>query len=519
MAKVSVIDIRPADLETVCTVLRRHVPDKEVWAFGSRVHTQWTARDYSDLDLAICTDEPIPLKVMGAISEELSESNLPMKVDVLDMASVDEKFRKIIAEEYAVVQGRGGSSFVYFGKAVEINPKVQLERGEAYPYVDMKQINPNLRSVNTTESKKYKGSGSRFQPGDTLMARITPCLENGKIARFASDSQPGHGSTEFIVVRGKKGVTDNDFAYYLTRSPKVRSFAVAQMTGSSGRQRVPTNSLSKLEVLLPPLTEQKKIARILGTLDDKIELNRQMNKTLEAMAQAIFKSWFVDFDPVHAKAEGRDTGLPPEVADLFPDGFEDSELGKIPQGWRVKSLGEIAEIRMGQSPPGNTYNDEGIGLPFYQGVADFQERYPKRHVFCDAPTRFAEPGDILLSVRAPIGRINLATEQCAIGRGLVGVRATDFANQGFLEYTLRKESGRWHILESQGSVFGNAKKSDILHLPILWPGKKYCRTIARVLETLNNTEQMNGTLARLRDTLLPKLIRGELRFGEFEPST
>ncbi|MDD9819881.1 MAG: restriction endonuclease subunit S [Nitrospira sp.] len=147
MGKVDAIDIRPCDLETVREILRRHVPDKEVWAFGSRV--QWTARDYSDLDLAICTDEPIPLKVMGAISEELSESNLPMKVDVLDMASVSEKFRGIIEEEYAVVQRvenessiSGGRETVPLGAVVENLdsrriPLSKAERGKkpgAYPY-------------------------------------------------------------------------------------------------------------------------------------------------------------------------------------------------------------------------------------------------------------------------------------------------------------------------------------------------------------------------------------------------
>jgi len=330
MAKVPVIDIRPHDLEIVREILRRHVPNHEVLAFGSRV--RWTARQYSDLDLAIRSDEAIPTDIIYAIKNELSESNLPMMVDVLDMASVSEKFRGIIEEEYAVVQEKGSGSFVSFGKAVEINPNVQLERGRVYPYVDMKQINPDLHSVNAIESKEYKGSGSRFQPGDTLMARITPCLENGKIARFASDNQPGHGSTEFIVIRGKEGVTDNDFAYYLTRSPKVRSFAVGQMTGSSGRQRVPPDSLNKLEILLPPLAEQKKIAHILGTLDAKIELNRQMNKTLEAMAQAFSNHGLWTLTPSTPKPKAATPAFHPKSPICFQMRLKIRSWGKFRRG-------------------------------------------------------------------------------------------------------------------------------------------------------------------------------------------
>ena len=142
-----------------------------------------------------------------------------------------------------------------------------------------------------------------------MLARITPCLENGKIARYTADadadSNVGNGSTEFIVVRGRPGVTDTEYAFYVTRSQLVRTYAIGQMTGTSGRQRVPPASLAHLDVVVPSLSEQRAIAHILGTLDDKIELNRRMNETLEAMARALFKSWFVDFDPVRAKMKGR----------------------------------------------------------------------------------------------------------------------------------------------------------------------------------------------------------------------
>ena len=198
-----------------------------------------------------------------------------------------------------------------FSQAVQVNPATLLKRGENYPFVDMAAVNPDSRSAYQSEIRPFKGSGSRFQHGDTLMARITPCLENGKIARYSAPegTKEGHGSTEFIVIRGRDGVTDNDFAYYLTQWEEVRNYAIGQMTGTSGRQRVPAESLNHLVVPIPPLEEQKAIAHVLGTLDDKIELNRRMNRTLEEMARAIFQDLFVDFGPTWAKMEGQEPYL------------------------------------------------------------------------------------------------------------------------------------------------------------------------------------------------------------------
>ena len=241
-----------------------------------------------------------------------------------------------------------------FSEAVEINPPVVTKRGEIYPFVDMASVDPSSRSVAPVALRAFKGGGSRFLAGDTLMARITPCLENGKIARYVPDSAhasvSAHGSTEFYVIRGKEGVTDNEFAYYLTQSDGVRNRAIDQMSGTSGRQRVPIDAFDHIIVSLPPLSEQRAIAHILGTLDDKIELNRKMNQILEEMARALFKSWFVDFDPVRAKLDGRWRpgeslpGLPADLYHLFPDRLVPSQLGEIPEGWGVKALDEMARF-------------------------------------------------------------------------------------------------------------------------------------------------------------------------------
>ena len=141
-----------------------------------------------------------------------------------------------------------------FSEAVLVNPPTRLDRGAEYPFVDMAAVNADSRTTVSAEKRTFKGSGSRFQNGDTLMARITPCLENGKISRYQAvgDEPEAHGSTEFIVIRGRPNVTDNDFAYYLTRWEEVREYAIGQMTGTSGRQRVPVDSLEHLTVPIPP---------------------------------------------------------------------------------------------------------------------------------------------------------------------------------------------------------------------------------------------------------------------------
>jgi type I restriction enzyme S subunit len=141
-----------------------------------------------------------------------------------------------------------------FSQAVTVNPRVQLTRGATYPFVDMGAVSAGTRSVFASEQRQFDGGGSRFTVGDTLMARITPCLENGKIARFAGPSgEIAHGSTEFIVICGRDGVSDTDYAYYLTKWDGVSGHAISQMTGTSGRQRVPSEALDHLEVPVPPL--------------------------------------------------------------------------------------------------------------------------------------------------------------------------------------------------------------------------------------------------------------------------
>ena len=405
-----------------------------------------------------------------------------------------------------------------FSQAVTVNPRVHLARGTTYPFVDMSAVCPGSRSAYASEQREFNGGGSRFAVGDTLMARITPCLENGKIARFAG--QPGelaHGSTEFIVIRGRDGVSDTDYAYYLTKWDGVSGYAISQMTGTSGRQRVPSEALDHLTVPLPPLPEQRAIADILGTLDDKIALNRWMCETLEAMARALFKSWFVDFDPVRAKAEGRDPGLPKPLADLFPDSFVDSELGEIPKGWALGALGDVAEHPRRSVRP----NQIGAETPYIA-----LEHMPQRCIaladwgYGDGleSNKFSfSRGEILFGKLRPyFHKIGVAPLDGVCSTDIVVMRPRTecwfgfvlghASSVAFVDYTNAGSTGTKMPRTSwdQMARFGIA-------LPPTSIAKAFDGFVRPAVERIVANVHESSTLAALRDSLLPKLISGDPR--------
>ena len=275
--------------------------------------------------------------------------------------------------------------------------------------------------------------------------------------------------------------------------------------------------VARLPIVLPPVRERRAIAHILGTLDDKIDLNRRMSETLEAMARALFKSWFVDFDPVRAKAEGRDPGLPKPLADLFPARLVDSVLGEIPEGWGVGCVDDDFELTMGQSPPGETYNEREQGLPFFQGSTDFGFRFPTRRIYCTAPTRLAKRGDTLISVRAPVGDINMSAENCAIGRGVAAARHKT-GSRSYTYQFMRSLEEVFARFEAEGTVFGSIGKKDFHAVTCVVPPRDIVIAFERRLSSVDSRVEVNEqearTLAAVRDTLLPKLISGKLRVGD-----
>lgn len=285
------------------------------------------------------------------------------------------------------------------------------------------------------------------------------------------------------------------FVYFFhTRIGQHRILMNASQVGVPALAR-PTSTFKEITIPVPPIEIQNRVMAILLSLDDKIELNRRINENLEQQAQALFKSWFVDFEP-------------------FKDGkFVDSELGMIPEGWKVGTLSDIANVTMGQSPKGTSYNENGEGIVFYQGRADFGNRYPSVRLFTTEPTRYADPFSVLLSVRAPVGDINIAVEKCCIGRGLASIYSKT-GHQSFVLYTmfsLKKELDKFN---SEGTVFGSINRSSIENLKIVIPPinvmDKFEHLVSKIDDMLLNLFQETTRLAQLRDILLPRFMSGEL---------
>jgi len=317
-----------------------------------------------------------------------------------------------------------------------------------------------------------------------------------------------------VMLRPDPKKCDSRFLLYSIQSDAVQhEIKVNEGTGSTvSNLRIPL--LEALPIRHPLLAEQKAIAAVLGALDDKIELNRRMNATLEAMARALFQSWFVDFGPVRAKLDGRPAAaLDPTTASLFPEHLEDSPLGHIPKGWKAGTVVEGFNLTMGQSPPGDTYNEDGNGLSFYQGRTDFGFRFPTRRIFCSAPTRCAKPGDTLVSVRAPVGDINMANEECCIGRGVAAVRHKSGA-ASFTYHSMANLYPDFARFEAEGTVFGSINKDSFEKLRFVIPPTEiiaaYEHQAGPLDEQIRTLESQSRTLATLRDTLLPKLLSGDI---------
>jgi type I restriction enzyme S subunit len=305
--------------------------------------------------------------------------------------------------------------------------------------------------------------------------------------------------------RANPALLDAKFLLYSFLSPGLQHQFGSHEGSGSVVSHIRVGDCFKFKLSLPPLAVQQQVAQMLGALDDRITLLRETNATLEAIAKALFKSWFVDFDPVRAKMEGRaPEGMDEATAALFPDGLEESELGAVPKGWRRSTVGESFILTMGQSPPGDTYNDTGDGLPFYQGRTDFGFRFPTQRVFCSAATRLAEIGDTLVSVRAPVGDVNMAIEKCCIGRGVASVRSPD-GHRSFTFYAVRGLGERFKTFDSEGTVFGSINKKDFQSLPVVDPSPEVLDAYESVSHPIDqriveNEEQLR-TLATLRDTL------------------
>jgi len=319
---------------------------------------------------------------------------------------------------------------------------------------------------------------------------------------------------------------DNDprFLFYLLHTLNLNNWRAG-----SGQPLLNQEILSRIPTAVPEPAEQRAIAHILGSLDDKIELNRRMSKTLEAMARVLFKSWFVDFDPVRAKAEGRDPGLPDEIAKLFPDSFDDHpELGEIPKGWEVKAIGDLADVVGGSTPstkepsywdgPHHWATPKDLSALAFPVLLDTERRITDeglRKISSD----LLPVGTVLLSSRAPIGYLAIAEISVAINQGFIAMLPKKDVSNLFLLLWAR-QAHDVILSNANGSTFLEISKKNFRPISVVAPPTRVMGAfdqVARPLyERLASNERESRTLAALRDALLPKLISGELRLEDPE---
>lgn len=418
------------------------------------------------------------------------------------------------------------------GEAFIVNPFRPLKKGVTTPFIPMDALPANERSAERIETRAFTGSGSRFKNGDTLIARITPCLENGKTAYVSclNDGIIAHGSTEYIVLGTRRGVTDGLFGYYLSRTPNFRKYTIGHMEGTSGRQRVPANAVENYQIELPSLNEQRSIAQILGTLDDKIELNRKTNETLESMARTLFQAWFVDFEPVRAKMEGRWKrgkslpGLPAHLYDLFPDRLVGSDERESPDGWIFGQLSSICNL----NPESWTKRNRPQSIHYIDLSSTKLGRIEQisEYKIDNAPSRAQR---ILLKNDTILGTVR--PENCSYAlvhdNGLTG--STGFAvlrpkkpiytEIVYLSATSQSNIDRLSAL-ADGAAYPAVRPEVVLEtiIPQI-PDEliiEFSKTTNPLLTSIAENEKMSRTLSQLRDTLLPRLMSGELRIPDAE---
>lgn len=405
---------------------------------------------------------------------------------------------------------------------IDFNPKRPLEKGATAPFIEMADLPEGEREVAQIGIRVFSGGGSKFTNGDTLFARITPCLENGKTAKVSGlpDELIGHGSTEFIVMAAKDKEHDEDFVYYVARHPEFRAFAKGRMEGTSGRQRVPWQALASYEIAEIDKTDRREIGSVLASLDNRIAANRRVNATVEAIARALFKDWFVDFGPVRAKMDGRQPpGLTPEIASLFPDSLR--EDGR-PQGWDNATLGDIA-----------TLNPESWSKKTAPTEVDYVDlantkwgtiESTTRFAWTDAPSRaqrILRPGDTIVgTVRPGNGSYSyISTEGLTGSTGFAVLRPNDNESRELL-YLAATSSENIERLShlADGGAYPAVRPEVVLASPIALPNSElvaeFSAVVAPLIKTIEKNKYELASLASLRDLLLPKLMSGEIRTGD-----
>lgn len=371
---------------------------------------------------------------------------------------------------------------VRIGDSIECNPTVKLVKGNEYPLIDIDKISVGRKLVTNKDTIVYeKQSGCKFQNGDTLMARITPCLENGKMA-MASIPDKGIGSTELFVFRGKKGITDNDFVYYFLKQSYIRNLAANSMTGASGRQRADLKFIKKIKFDLPSLPIQQKIASVLSAYDRLIENNTRRIRLLEQMAENLYKEWFVRF--------------------RFPEHENVEMVNGLPKGWKVERIKEcVKRLHFGRTYKAKELSQDGEIIVIDQSTSDFlgfHNNAPDHHATFNSPI-------ILFGDHSC--KFCLMTRDFSLGENIIPFISKD--TKQIDNYYLYFATHKLIVTEEYKRHWGRLSSMKIL-IPTINIQQKFNKLIIKNEKMKKLLFIQNQHLTRQRDLLLPRLMSGKL---------
>ncbi|GHT85614.1 restriction endonuclease [Spirochaetia bacterium] len=520
------ICVSESDYKIIKDIIARYAANCEVRAFGSRY--KWTSNDYSDLDLAFAGDKKLTLAEIGKIRDAFEESDLPFRVDVLDISAISKEFQAIINQGYEVIYSppksiAKGWRKVRLGDVVSTNTSTysEKENWEYVDYLDTGNITENkisdIQRLYPDQDKLPSRARRKLKKNDIIYSTVRP---NQKHYGLMKEISPNLlVSTGFTTITSSQKVDSGFIYYYLTQDDIVTHLQNIAEQSVSAYPSIRPSDIEDLQLVLPPLPTQRTIATTLSCLDDKIELNNRINANLEAQAQAIFKSWFVDFEP-------------------FKGGeFVDSELGKIPKGWMIKKLDEICKIKGGKRlPKGVNLITEPNTHPYIrvrdmnnsifvqnngtlEYVDDDTQQFISRYI--------VSGGDIIISIVGTVGLVSKIhdsldkanlTENC--------VRLTGFDNifSDYIYLFLTSKEGQDCIKRGTvGAVQAKLPLKNIQSIPLIIPPQgiicDFHNFTSISMQQLANNLSENAILAAIRDTLLPKLMSGEVSIdktiGEF----
>ncbi|MDB5985074.1 MAG: restriction modification system specificity domain protein [Nevskia sp.] len=530
----SLIDLSPHDLETVQAILRRHVPDREVLAFGSRV--TWTAKESSDLDLAILGDEPVPANVQAALKEDFDESDLPFKVDLVDWATISESFRKIVERDKVVVQvglkslstvGDGWSSTTIGGLLardggnVKTGPfgttlKAKEYSKEGVPLISVGEVGHGSLRIHESTPRVPRGVVERLpeyllQAGDIVFGR------KGAVDRSAMVKPDQAGwflGSDGIRLR-LPNTCEARFVAYQLQSAEARSWLLQHASGTT-MASLNQGTIERMPIVLPPLNEQRAIAHVLGSIDDKIEQNRRTVQGLERLAKAIFHAWFVDFEPVKAKAAGAKffPSMPQEAFDTLPSDFANSLLGPVPRGWEVRPLITVASFLNGLALQKYPPRGDATDLPVIK-IAELRRGSTSGSDLANGgvpETYIINDGDLLFSWSGTLEAELWFGGRGALNQHLFKVTSSHYPKWLCLLWIHQHLPWFRMVAASKAVTMGHIKRSHLQDALVVIPPPAFIEAgnhaIGSLFDLYAATEIESRSLMRMRDFLLPKLLSG-----------